>query len=265
MQVTDSGSMHKTRNQMVLVAVLVCLFAAGMAGLLNFFKYRANAERLSLDRLVVTGHGIESSIRSSLAIGMQCSDLGTLQDKLNRELGTADLIKTIEVFDTEGNALYSTDRLRAARGADTKWLEAARDAEGGVWAVKDGVNSAVGIPVRNNFGLIVGYLALRYNEEQIREPIMRVGRQLALMSLLQFMVTSVLASLALYAVMGGISRDMRGVAAEIEKNGADPTRLPAGMRGPFAKPLERFFTQVRTVEMNIGMLHKQVKPHGDSP
>ena len=46
--------MNAARPQMILVAVLVCLFAVGMAGLLNFFKYRSNAERLIKERLVVT-------------------------------------------------------------------------------------------------------------------------------------------------------------------------------------------------------------------
>lgn len=256
---TYQESMRKTRTQMFLVAMIVCLFAAGMAGLLNFFKYRANAERLSLDRLVVTGQGIEASIRSSLAVGMQFSDLGTLPEKLDRELGTDDLIRTIEIFDTKGISLYSTDRLRAARGTYAKWLDAAREAEGNVWAVKDGHNSAVGIAVRNNFGLVVGYLALRYVEEQISTPIKEVGRQLALMFILQFLLTAALSSLALYWVMRGITRDMTDIASMLAANHGDPKQSPQTLRGPFAKPLERFFAQVRSVELNIGMLRSQLK------
>ena len=49
--------MHNARAQMTIIAVLVCLFAVGMSGLLNFFKYRATADRLIKDRLVVTGAG----------------------------------------------------------------------------------------------------------------------------------------------------------------------------------------------------------------
>ncbi len=77
--------MNSTRPQMIMVAVLVCLFAVGMAGLLNFFKYRTNAERIIKERLVVTGTSIENSIQSSLALGMQFSDLGTLPGTLERE------------------------------------------------------------------------------------------------------------------------------------------------------------------------------------
>jgi hypothetical protein len=95
---------------MILVAVLVCLFAVGMAGFLNFFKYRSNAERIIKERLVVTGTSIENSIQSSLALGLQFADLGTLPGTLERERATDDLILSIEVFDTEGKPLYCTDR-----------------------------------------------------------------------------------------------------------------------------------------------------------
>lgn len=259
MQMSHIESMRRTRTQMILVAVLVCLFAAGMAGLLNFFKYRANAERLTLDRLVVTGQGIEASIRSSLAVGMQFSDLGTLPEKLDRELSTDDLIKTIEIFDTEGNSLYSTDRLRAARGSYAKWLKAARQAEGNVWAVKDGHDSAMGIAVRNNYGLVVGYLALRYNEQQVNTPIMEVGRQLAMMFILQFVLTAALSSLALYLVMRGMTRDMANVSRMLAASAADRQQAPAVMSGPFGDPLQRFFARVRVVESNIGLLRSQLK------
>src|SRR5205807_1704969 len=41
--------MKTNRPQMILVAILVCLFAVGMAGLLNFFKYRSIVERIVQD------------------------------------------------------------------------------------------------------------------------------------------------------------------------------------------------------------------------
>jgi len=128
--------MNKARSQMILIAVLVCLFAVGMSGLLNFFKYRATADRLIKDRLVVTGAGIENSIRSSLALGLQFSDIGTLPETMDRERSTDELIRTIEVFDNDGNSLYSTDKLRAMRGVPAAWVQEAKDA--GAWVFGGG-------------------------------------------------------------------------------------------------------------------------------
>jgi hypothetical protein len=67
-----------TQRRMIAVAVAVCAFAIGMAGLLNYFKYRATASRIIEQRLTFTGKSIENSIQSSLALGLQFADLTTL-------------------------------------------------------------------------------------------------------------------------------------------------------------------------------------------
>ncbi len=245
--------MNTTRPQMILVAVLVCLFAVGMAGFLNFFKYRSNAERLIKERLVVTGTSVENSIQSSLALGLQFGDLGTLPGTLERERATDDLILSIEVFDTDGRPLYSTDRLRATRSVPAPWLTAARHADGADWFVKSGTESAAGIAIQNSFGLVLGYLALRYSEEQVSESTNAVARELAISALGVFAAAATLASLALLTVMHRLERDF--AAVETELRSADPLRpSEAVRRGPFGRSLGRFFERVRGAEAEIALL-----------
>lgn len=245
--------MNATRPQMILVAVLVCLFAVGMAGLLNFFKYRSNAERILKERLVVTGTSIENSIRSSLALGLQFADLGTLPGMLERERATDDLILSIEVFDTDGKPLYSTDRLRATRNVPDAWLAAARQAGGADWFVKSGTESAAGIAIENSFGLVLGYLALRYSEEEVNRSTMKVARELAVSALGVFVAAAALASIVLLAVMHRLSRDLAAVEAALRS--ADPMRPSEGVRrGPFGRALRRFLDSARGAEAEIALL-----------
>jgi hypothetical protein len=242
--------MAKTKPQLIVVAVLVCLFAVGMAGLLNFFKYRSNAERIITERLVVTGTSIENSIQSSLALGLQFSDLGTLPGTLERERATDDLILSIEVFDTEGRPLYSTDRLRQARNVSDAWLSAARLAAGADWFVKDGTESAAGIAIQNSFGLTIGYLALRYSDQQVASSTNAVARELALSTFVVFVVAAVLASAALLAVMGRLARDFAAVESALRARDA---MRPSGplLRGPFGRALRRFFDTLREAEAEL--------------
>ena len=249
--------MARTKPQLIVVAVLVCLFAVGMAGLLNFFKYRSNAERIIKERLVVTGTSIENSIQSSLALGLQFADLGTLPETLERERATDDLILSIEVFDTEGKPLYSTDRLRAARDVPAAWVAAARQAAPNDWFVKSGTESAAGIAIQNNFGLVIGYLALRYSEEQVSNSMTAVAKQLALSALAVFAVAATLASLALVGVMGRLTRDFDAVEAALRAR--DGGRLsPAVQNGPFGRALRRFFETVRRAEADIAQLRGEL-------
>jgi hypothetical protein len=250
--------MAKTKPQLIVVAVLVCLFAVGMAGLLNFFKYRNNAERIIKERLVVTGTSIENSIQSSLALGLQFSDLGTLPGTLERERATDDLILSIEVFDTEGKPLYSTDRLRATRDVSPAWLTAARQAAPDDWFVRDGNESAAGIAIRNNFGLVIGYLALRYSEQQVAESTRAVARSLALSAFGVFAVSATLASLLLVWVMGRLTRDFEAVEAALRaRDAARPSA--AVLRGPFGRALRRFFETVRHAESEVAHLRAQLE------
>ena len=255
--------MKTNKPQMVLVAVLVCGFAVGMAGFLNFYKYRSNAENLIKERLVVTGTSIENSIQSSLALGLQFSDLGTLPGTLERERATDDLILSIEIFDTEGKPLYSTDRLRASRAVPVAWFAAAKHAGVNDWFVKDGTESAAGIAIQNNFGVLIGYLALRYSEEQARLATSVVGRQLALTTFSVFLAAALLASMALLTVMNHLARDFEAVEASLRSG--NPLGPNDGLRkGPFGQALRRFFDTVRRAEAEIadlrGNLEQGAKP-----
>jgi hypothetical protein len=237
---------------------VVCLFAVGMSGLLNFFKYRATADRLIKDRLVVTGSGIENSIRSSLMLGLQFSDIGTLPETMDRERSTDGLIRTIEVFDTDGKTLYSTDRLRAMRGVPPAWVEEGRGADGDYWMVKAGLNSAVGVPIKNSFGQVIGHVALRFDEAQLNESSMKVAHELLVNTLAIFAVSAVLASLAVLAVMNRVARDLRALEASLDAApGARKVKAPA--RGPFARPLAHFFETVRRAESQIALLRGRLQ------
>jgi sensor histidine kinase regulating citrate/malate metabolism len=253
----------KTRVQLILVAVFVCLFAVGMAGLLNFFKYRSNAERLIKERFVVTGLGIENSIRSSLSLGLQFADLSALPEMMQRERGTDDLIRSIEIFDLDGKTLYSTDSLRQNRPANAAWVAAAIESHGTQWQVRAGRESAVGLPVRNSFGQVIGHVALRYAQQQVDEAVMAVGRELALACLLVFILSAALASLALNLVMGLTQRDLKAVEVLLARSQDPAGPPPASLKGPFSVSLRRFFDTVRSAHSHIAATRARLQRGGE--
>lgn len=250
--------MDSTQRRMIGVAVAVCGFAVGMAGLLNYFKYQATASRIIEQRLTYTGKSIENSIQSSLSLGLQFADLTTLPAMLERERETDDLIEGIDIFDADGRPLYSTDRLRGTRQAPAAWVQAARRAGNKDWVVHAKDESAVGIALQNNFGLTIGHLALRYSDEQVRENAHAVARELALNSLGIFVVAATVASLALLGVMRRLGHTM--VAVETALRTDDPGRSRgAGMKGPFSAALRRFGTTVREAETELTEARAQLQ------
>jgi hypothetical protein len=200
---------------MIAVAVTVCGFAVGMAGLLNFFKYRSTANRVVTERLVVTGKAVENTIQGALSLGMQFSDIGTLQATLDRERANDPLIVGMDVFDTDGKPMYSTDSMRATRPAPPAWLEAGRKSTTGQWSVDEDYESAAGIALKNNFDVAIGYLAVRYSGDRVREAALLVGRELFLTSLAVFVVSALFASAAVAWITRGLTRDMSAVEAAL--------------------------------------------------
>jgi hypothetical protein len=243
--------MKTNRPQMILVAILVCLFAVGMAGLLNFFKYRSIAERIVQERLVATGQAIEYNIQSSLALGMSFSDIGTLPGALERERATDSLILSIDVLDDEGSLLYSTDRLRLGRPVPPSWLEAARRSNGSDWFVRDGSDSAATNLLKNSFGLTIGHVVVRYSDDQLKATSNAVAGTLALQAFLVFLAASTVASFALLGVLSRLSRHVDTVAAAL---GSDDPLASSVRNGPFGTALRRYVESVRNAETEIAIL-----------
>lgn len=250
--------MDSTQRRMIGVAVAVCAFAVGMAGLLNYFKYRSTASRLIEQRLTFTGKTIENSIQSSLSLGLQFGDLTTLPAMLERERATDDLIVGIDIFDTEGQPLYSTDHLRAKRPAPEAWVAAARRANKDDWVVHANEESAVGIGLQNNFGITIGHLALRYSEDRVRQAAQVVARDLAINSLGILVLSATLASIALLAVMRRLGKDMLEVESALRSG--DPARVAdIQQRGPFRHALRRFGDAVRVAETELAETRAQLQ------
>lgn len=250
--------MDSTKSRMIGVAIVVCGFAVGMAGLLNYFKYRTTSNRLVTERLVVTGRSVENSIQSSLALGLQFSEIGTLPGILDREQATDSLIQGIDIFDTEGRLLYSTDRLRSNRPVPEAWLAAARKAGNKDWLVDDAAEDAAGISIQNNFGLTIGYLALRFSGERVRDEAYAVGREIALSSLLVFLAAAGLSSVALLTVMRRLDSDVGQVEAAL--HAGDSARATAiASRGPFGPALLRFLKTTRLAEAEVARLRSQLQ------
>lgn len=218
--------MKSTRSRFIGVAVLVCLFATGMATFLNYYKYKSTFAQIVKSRLLVIGYGIENSVQTSLGLGMAFAELGTLPSLMEREKAADPLLTGIDVFDAAGKVLYSTDAARVGRPAPPAWIAAAGGigAKGKEWQAQDTRELVAGIALKNSFNLTVGYLALRYTRDHIDRSVAKMGWQLLLIGVLAFACASAVAALILIAILRRYERDMRAIEDRIL--GRDGGALP---------------------------------------
>ena len=245
--------MDSTRHRMIAVALLVCLFAVGMAGLLNFFKYRAVAGRIVAERLTMEANAVEASIQHSLALGLHFTELATLNDALARTNEIDDLSDDLEIFAPEGHGMYHAVAGQPPRQMPRAWLEAAQRAGRNDWFVVDGADSAAGIVLENSFGLKIGYLGVRYDIAKVRAAEAAVAWKLTRNALAVFAVSAAIASVLLLAVMRRLGRQVDDLQQAL--TAGDPAAFSDRVRrGPFGRAAARFFDTVHAAEAQLAQL-----------
>ena len=205
--------MGTIRVRFILVALVVSFFAVGMSAFLNYFKYKSTISGIVKSRVLLVGRGIESSVQASLQVGMQFSEIGTLPQLLQREQSADRLIRGIDVFDSAGHIIYSSDRARVGQKVPDGWLRTAERAKTTEWSTEGVDDYIAGISVKNAFDLTVGFLALRYSREEVDRAATIAGREILAASLTAFAGVAVLAPLALIVVIRRFERDLRTLEA----------------------------------------------------
>lgn len=219
--------MTSTRARFVFVALLVCLFAVGMATFLNYYKYKSTVGQIVKSRVLVVTNAIENSVQASLALGLSFGELNMLGSLLERQAASDSLILGIDVFDTTGKQLYSTDAVRAGQNVTSTWMDVASRAKVD-WYVEEPSQFVAGIAIKNNFDLTTGYLAVRYSRSYVDAAAARVGKRLLVTTVPVIVIIALLAPLALILVIRRFESDMRSMEAAV-----DGGRLPPGADAAF--------------------------------
>ena len=222
--------MGTIRVRFILVALVVSFFAVGMSAFLNYFKYKSTISGIVKSRVLLVGRGIEDSIQASLMVGIQFNEIGTLPEMLRREQLSDPLLRGIDVFDYNGQVIYSSDRARVGQKVPESWIRAAEQSKTTEWAAEAPQDYIAGISVKNNFDLTVGFLALRYARTEVDRAAAKAGGEILAASLAAFAGVAVLAPLALIVVIRRFERDLRSLeaaAGHLEDKGSARTG-PAG-------------------------------------
>lgn len=228
--------MKTTRSRFIAVALVVCLFAIGMATFLNYFKYKSTLRQTVNTRMLEIGRGIQTSVHSSLSLGMDFTELGTLTSLLEREKAADPLILTISVFDTSGRVLYSTDRSRLGIAVPDEWLAAATRTKERDWIVEEPREFVTGLVLKNNFNLVVGVLAMRYAREYVDRNVTAIGLELLAISAVALVIVALLVSAALLVVLRRFERDMGALEAQVA-NPDSQSAVPVEAFGPLVEEL----------------------------
>lgn len=224
--------MTSTRARFVIVALLVCGFAIGMATFLNYYKYKSTVGQIVKSRVLVVANAIENSVQASLALGLSFGELNMLGGLLERQAASDTLILGIDVFDTGGKKLYSTDVASVGQIVPTAWMDATSRTKA-EWSVEEPAQFVAGIAIKNNFNLTTGFLSVRYSRSYVDAAAARVGNQLLIRAVQVLAIIFLLAPIVLTLVMRRFESDMQMIESAVAGAALDKTGKAAfaGARG----------------------------------
>lgn len=216
LQTSDLQPMSPLRDKFILAAFISCFFAVGMAGFLNYFKFKRTADGVLQSRMLLIGANIESNIQSALAIGLSFPEIPTLAALIQREKMSDVLIQRIDIFDNDGRLTYSTEPERVGETVQTVWQKAALAAENQpFWRIEEGDNLGVGVGLQNNFGVTVGQLLIRYSRESLDRRSREMGMSLLLYSILGLSSALTILIVALHFVYRRFMNDLKTFESDL--------------------------------------------------
>jgi hypothetical protein len=256
--------MGTIRFRFICVALVVSFFAVGMAAFLNYFKYKSTIGGIAKTRALLVGRGIESSVQASLQIGMQFAELSQLNQLMQRERTSDRLVRGIDVFDTAGQILYSTDASRVGDKVPAAWVTTAERTKGNEWSVEGDEEYLAGISVKNAFNLTVGHIGLRYSRDEVDKAAAVAGREILLAALGSFIAIALIAPLALIVVIRRFERDLHALEAATARleGPAASAPVPAAAGGAFEQAIAQLRGSLAQANQSLDELRTRLDSAG---
>ena len=144
-----------------------------MAGLLNYFSYRTTMHRIVTERIPATGLADRAASSRRSFWGCSSATSGPCRRRAGTRARHRQRDHGHRRLDTDGGGSTAPSVNGSAAGA--RRMAGGRK-EGGHRVVRERQSNRLRHSIENNFGLTIGYLALRYSNERVENSAHAAGR-----------------------------------------------------------------------------------------
>lgn len=250
--------MNSTNNNLFIVVAIVLTFAVGMATFLNYYKFNSLVGRLMQSRVIVIANEIQDNVEKSLALGLSLQENNTLQGLIERELRADDLLKSIILFDASGTVLYSTESLQLGKKVQNNWLKVSARAQKDNWFISGRESLVAGVPLRNNFGITLGHVAISYTKKPLEHCMGIIGNTLLQTAMIVLMIFGAVTFYLLVLAFRRYQQELLGAEAELSLliNDLDSSHARKGVEhvatgSAFLQQIHIFSDSVRSTAVEI--------------
>jgi sensor histidine kinase regulating citrate/malate metabolism len=145
--------------------ILVVILAAtvGLTTVLAANKFRQGLGEILDARYRLAIHDVVGSVDATLDLGVDLAEMQNIQPLLDRSVETDPAVLYVEVLDTDGIILLSSDSSNVGLPAPQSWLQATRASRENEWQRVEADAIVLGHPIVASFGAVVGTVVLGYS------------------------------------------------------------------------------------------------------
>ncbi len=201
--------MLKSIASRISAMLLVILTTAiVLAAVLNYYKFKASQTNLQISRYSFVLSEVKSIVETSLNLGLPLKQLPNIGALLTDQAAEDNSILSIDIFDQNGSALFSTDSSFIDDLVAKAWVDAAKENISDNWYVEERDANAIGLAISDNLGQIAGFVAVRYSRIEANRKLEDVAKKLALTAFIIILVATLVGIIILHFLVSPWSRQI---------------------------------------------------------
>jgi len=230
--------------------IVLLLFVLGLLFMLSSFKFQTVLTKLIASRLGATSPAIYESIEGALDLGLGLGEIQNTESVISWVQQNNPGIRSIDIFNTKGRILYSTEKQRVEQAAAPHILENLENASGHYSQVALDAAFLCAFKLLNNYNQRVGGGAILYSKDDYNAQVIKFNN------------SALLASLGILVAFRGLRNylksieDSHDIIRESEARGQnicfiDINGLPAGASENALIRMDAFDDRLCTIERNL--------------
>ncbi|MYB33601.1 MAG: hypothetical protein F4X92_00425 [Gammaproteobacteria bacterium] len=197
------------RTALVLVPILVVGIVITSA--LSLHKFGQTFSTLINSRFEFVTGEIRNGIQTQLDLGLFLENLEITQVLEGYQISD-DQILSIEVFDSHGVVLHSSDSSSVSDLVPEDWINSWRlNSASSSWALQERTAGVVGVSIKNNLGQDVGAVVLRYSRILLDQNIWNQAQRLITVNSIATLITILVAFFSAMFILGRLCSEYRSM------------------------------------------------------
>jgi MFS family permease len=246
----------------ILCMIVLLLFVMGLLFMLSSFKFQTVFTNLITNRLGATSPTIYESIEGALDLGLGLGEIQNTESVISWVQQNNPGIRSIDIFNTKGEVLYSTEKQRLEQAIAPYILENLKTASGHHSQMELDANFLSAFKLLNNYNQRVGGGSIFYSKDDYNRQVVKFKNSLFLRSAIIFITSAILASIGIMVAFRGLRKYLNSIEnshdiiRDSEAKGQNvcfinTNGLPAGVSENALNRMDGFDDRLCTIERNI--------------